>query len=86
MSMKNEIYDTGMPCKKEVLFLKTSPHNYDDMRKIAAWLDAHPRVAAWSIDLGDCDKILRIESGGLPVTEIVRSLYEIGVWSEELSD
>ena len=49
-------------------------------------LDNHPRISAWNIDLDDCDKILRIECEALKVEEIIDSLYQTGIWSEELQD
>ena len=69
---------------KEILLLKTSPHNSNDIKLISSLLDSHPHIAIWNIDLEDCDKILRIESEGLTVDEVVLSLHKIGIWSEEL--
>ena len=69
---------------KEVLFIKTSPHNYNDVKSIAVVLDTHPSIITWSIDLDDCDKIIRIECNGLIVDEIIKALHQAGIWSEEL--
>ena len=71
---------------KEILLLKTVPHNYDDIRGISIVLDNHACIAGWNIDLDDCDKILRIESKGLEISEIINLLRKIGVWAEELLD
>ena len=69
---------------KKILSLKTLPHNYNDVKNMAAVLDNHPLVISWDIDLDDCDKILRIESNGLKVDEIINALRQIGIWSEDL--
>jgi hypothetical protein len=69
---------------REVLLLKSSPHNYNDMKNMAIVLDNHPRIVAWNIDLDDCDKIIRIECEKLKAEEIINSLYQIGIWAEEL--
>jgi hypothetical protein len=69
---------------REVLLLKSSPHNYNDVKNMAIVLDNHPCIAAWNIDLDDCDKIIRIECEGLKVEEIINSLYQIGIWVENL--
>jgi len=71
---------------KEILLLKTSPHNSNDIKRMSAILDNHPHIAVWNIDLDDRDKILRIESEGLAVGDVILSLFGIGVWSEELSE
>ena len=69
---------------KEILLLKTCPHSYNDIKRMSVVLDNHPHIAVWNIDLDDCDKILSIESEDLTAIEVVDSLHEIGVWSEEL--
>ena len=69
---------------KKILSLKTLPHNYNDVKNMAVVLDKHPLVISWDIDLDDCDKILRIESNGLKVDEIINALRQIGIWSEDL--
>jgi len=71
---------------KEILLLKTIPHNYNDIRGMSIVLDNHFRVLGWNIDLDDCDKILRIESEGIQVSEVVHLLHKIGIWAEELLD
>jgi hypothetical protein len=71
---------------KEILLLKTIPHNYNDIKGISLLLDNHARIAGWNIDLDDCDKILRIESKGIKVGEVIHLLHKIGIWAEELLD
>ena len=67
---------------KEIILLKTSPHNYNDIKQIAVTLNNHPCITTWNIDLDDFDKVIRIENKGLNVEEIVNSLYGMGVWSD----
>jgi len=69
---------------KEILLLKTLPHNYNDVKNMAIVLDSHSLVISWDIDFDDCDKILRIESNGLKVDEIINALHKIGIWAESL--
>ncbi|KAA6340388.1 hypothetical protein EZS27_011729 [termite gut metagenome] len=69
---------------REILLLKSSPHNYNDVKKMAFVLNNQPRIVAWNIDLDDCDKIIRIECEGLKVEEIINSLSQIGIWVEDV--
>jgi hypothetical protein len=69
---------------REILLLKSSPHNYNDVKNMAFVLNNQPRIVAWNIDLDDCDKIIRIECEGLKVEEIINSLSQIGIWVEDV--
>lgn len=39
-----------------------------------------------SFDLGDCDKILRVEHSGVPAIEIIKQVRRRGFHCEELKD
>ena len=69
---------------KEILLLKTCPRSSNDIKRMSVVFDSQPNIEEWNIDLEDCDRVLRIESNGLTVGDIVLSLHEIGIWSEEL--
>ena len=46
-----------------VSIFKTSIGSKHDLRKVAPFLNTVSDDLSWTIDLDDCDKILRVESG-----------------------
>ena len=38
----------------------------------------------WTVDLDDCDKILRVETANISPTAIIRVMHEAGFMCEEL--
>ncbi len=69
---------------KKVLILKTSLVSGSEVERISPLLNDDPLIDDWSVDLEDCDKVLRIECYGLSETDIVEMLQHAGVKAEEL--
>jgi len=68
----------------QVLVFKTNLTNTRHIRKVEPYLDVHPHIHRWNVDLHDCDNILRIETEQLPGAEIENLLLKAGYYCEEL--
>ncbi len=69
---------------KNILVFKTSI-NEEDLIKIAALLDTHQHIQRWTVDTGDCDKVLRLEVNKTITEEIIKLIQNAGYICEELN-
>ena len=69
----------------EVLILKTNIRYKKHVKEIAPLLDGRNSISRWNIDLNDVDKVLRIESNDMELTEVVQLIQEAGFHCEELA-
>ena len=69
----------------EVLVLKTNIRYKKHVKAVAPLLDGQDSISRWNIDLMDIDKVLRIESNDMEVTEVVQLIQEAGFHCEELA-
>lgn len=67
-----------------ILLFKTSFEQEEDAVALSDWLDDHPSVSAWNIDLEDCDRVLRVSSQHLTITDIIDYVTRLGFHCEEL--
>ena len=70
----------------EVLVLKTNIRYKKHVKEVAPLLDGQNSISRWNIDLNDVDKVLRIESDNMELTEVVQLIHEAGFHCEELAD
>jgi hypothetical protein len=64
---------------------KTSVKNKTQVKKIVPLLNQRILPdGRWNIDLGDCDKVLRIEVSDLSVEELIADLENAGYVCEEM--
>ncbi len=70
----------------EILVFKTHIRYKKELKKIAIMIGKHPFIKTWNIDFQDKDKVLRIESTGIAVREVIQLLQEGGFFCEELQD
>ena len=68
----------------QVLVFKTNLTNINRINEIESYLDIHPHIYRWNVDMEDCDNILRIESRGIAANEIETLLLNAGYYCEEL--
>jgi hypothetical protein len=68
----------------EVLVFKTNLTDNSRIKDVGSYLDVHPRIQRWNVDLKDCDNILRIESNGVAINEVEKILFNAGYYCEEL--
>ncbi len=69
----------------EVLILKTNIRYQKQVKVVAPLLDNRQSIARWNIDLNDVDKVLRIESKDIQLTEVVKLIHAAGFQCEELA-
>jgi hypothetical protein len=68
----------------QVLVFKTNLTNTLHVNKLESFLDVHPQIQRWNVDLQDCDHILRIETEKLPALEIEKMVGKAGYYCELL--
>ena len=68
----------------QVLVFKTNLSNRRQVRKVEPWLDVHPNIQRWNVDLKDCDNILRIETEKMQELEVEKILVEAGFYCQAL--
>ena len=69
-----------------ILVFKTSLQTKADCRRLAPLLDSQAGIDQWTVDLTDCDKVLRIVSRGTGATPIETIVRSIGFVSCDLTD
>jgi len=70
----------------QVLVFKTNLTNLHHVSKVEPYLDVHPKINRWNVDLHDCDNILRIETEQLQPVDVENLLWEAGYYCEELNE
>ena len=68
----------------QVLVFKTNLTNTRHVRKVEPFLQLHPHIQRWNVDLHDCDNILRIETEQLQPVEVEKILLKAGYYCEAL--
>lgn len=71
--------------KNENIFVfKTNIENPEQAKKLRV-LDEVKEVIDWSLDLEDCDNVLRIVGGDMNSEKMIRLMGQMGFYCEELS-
>lgn len=72
---------------KKVLVFKTSLENARDLESIEPLLNSlMSKNERWSLDLEDCEHILRVEAISIEAGIIIKSLTRVGFSCAELED
>ena len=69
-----------------ILVFKTSLQTKRDCRRLAPLLNSRTDIEQWTVDLTDCDKVLRVVSAGTLATTIETMVRAIGFDCCELAD
>ncbi len=70
---------------KRVLVFSTSLEKEEDIQIIKPALDQLTGTdGRWDFDLEDCDRILRVETPSLPVSDVITTLQNRGYTCNEL--
>ena len=69
-----------------ILVFKTSVNLANDIQHLSEFLNNLIGYSAWSFDLEDCDRILRVETNTCNTQQIVGLLKSNGFDCDELSD
>lgn len=89
MERKQDFFEpevNGLPFTDDIqcLVFRTSLQNQKDVEKISAILDNLAGISDWHVDLGDWEKVLRIECTGLTSEYIIKTLFSEGVIAESM--
>jgi short-subunit dehydrogenase len=78
---------TFLPRRKaDILIFKTNIRYKKDLHKVAPLLKAEQKIRCWNVDLGDIDKVLRIEAEELTTGQVTELIQQAGYQCEELTD
>lgn len=75
----------SQPSIADVLIFKTNIQTQGDKFYLKLFLDKHPLIANWNIDLEDIDCVLRVVSTHLQHSHIIELLASRGYYCEELA-
>ena len=67
-----------------VEIFKTNVQEKTEAQEIVALLTFHFPESKINFDLHDCDKILRVEAGHVPVGEVMSLVHQNGFWCDVL--
>ncbi len=82
--MQGDWLDYQSTVERDVWVFKTNMNDRMDVHQLQIHLALLPGVLAWSADLDDCDRVLRVESHGLGMHDIVKCVHEAGFECGEL--
>lgn len=66
-------------CLKTVLVFKTIIENESQLQQLQTLLNNRKEVETWSIDLADCDNVLRIVGDEIFAQSVVKKTNSIGI-------
>lgn len=69
---------------EHIFIYRSSIMTADDKRSVKDILDRHPMVDKWSVDLDDCDRVLRVISSQMTSKKIMELIGLCGYTCEEL--
>lgn len=64
---------------QEVLVFKTDISTYADRNKVVSLFEGHPEIISLSVDMEDCDRVLRIKSVDLTEGEVMSAVKAAGI-------
>lgn len=68
--------------KKHILIFKTSINTNEDKKCIAELINEVTGASSWTVDLEDCDKVLRVCAGSDISKKIINTLSKKGYLCE----
>ncbi len=77
---------TDLQKRVDILIFRTNIRDKKDLARVAPFLRSERRIRYWTVDLGDIDKVLRIESEQLTIGQVSRLVQQQGFDCEELTD
>ncbi|MBC7851275.1 MAG: hypothetical protein H7Y31_16140 [Chitinophagaceae bacterium] len=68
----------------QLLILKTNIRSHEEKAIIARVFDCNDMIDFWTIDQGDIDCVLRVQSPSLQYCDIIQLISSLGFTAEEL--
>ncbi|NOT73916.1 MAG: hypothetical protein HOP08_03240 [Cyclobacteriaceae bacterium] len=72
--------------ENDVYVLKTNILSQQDVTLLTRFLSEEYRIKKWSVDLNDIDRVFRVESQQLKLSDIQQLVHRAGYSCEELPD
>lgn len=73
---------TGNP----IAVFRTSLQTKQDVSKLEQGLATLPRLSSWTVDLDDCDRVLRLVGVCIDINSVQALVQKAGFFCEELDD
>ncbi len=71
----------------ELLILRSTINTQEEVHRVSDRLDNHPSIRRWTVDLDDCDHVLRIEAlDALNESDIQLLIRPLGLDCEDLPE
>lgn len=70
----------------DILIFKTNIPDKKEAENVKPVLERRTGIHKWTIDHGDVDKVLRIESENVSVNDVERLVSLMGYYCEEMED
>lgn len=68
----------------DILIFRTSITTEQDLKRIETLFAQYACIHKWNVDLEDWGKVLRIESEGISVAEVIEALRTINIYTSKL--
>lgn len=68
----------------EILVFKTNLSDSKRIGDVRSYLDVHPGIHQWNVDLHDCDNVLRIVNLNIDPAEVEAIVKNAGYYCKEL--
>ncbi len=69
-----------------ILIFKTSIRNKRQVHQVANILGSLSGIIRWTLDLDDCDRVLRLEAAGIHAAEVEQLIGSAGFHCREMED
>jgi hypothetical protein len=57
-----------------------------DLERVSAYIACDQRILDWNVDLGDVDKVLRLETSNMRPSEVIKLIRQAGYFCHILPD
>lgn len=68
----------------EILVFKPNLSDSKRILDVGSYLDIHPGIHQWNVDLNDCDRVLRVVTKEIMPAEVESIVFKAGYFCEEL--
>lgn len=82
--LTSSLTETSYTPSTDILIFKTNIQTQGDKFYIKSFLDRHPLISQWNIDLEDIDCVLRVVATHLELQDIINIVAARGYACEEL--
>ena len=77
---------SSSPTGSLIAVFRTSLQTKQDVSKLEQGLTSIPRLSSWTVDLDDCNRVLRVVGVCIDINRVQALVQEAGFFCEELDD